>query len=213
LNLVGGFDVEHSVQRLLGGGSAAFYLVYFVRLELGEDIAEVVQAGFVYGLQLLVDIGCLRIPLQFSLLRLLHGIGNGRSFGLGALVSQLARLLLRSVDVLCERCEVPLDVAHGLHVAVVCAEFAQGPFDVSFDPVGEVRMRLGDGLGGAHDLLPWCCEDAVPASVNGAPQEGYGVCVCVCTLDLKIRREGAGSQAFVGPAHIALPRDGVPAHW
>jgi hypothetical protein len=103
-------------------------------LELREDIAQVVQAGLINGLELFEDIRGLRVPLQLSLLDILHGIGDSRSFGLRSLITKFALLLLRRVDVLCDCREIPLDVAHGLHISVAGCEVAQGSFDVGFDP-------------------------------------------------------------------------------
>jgi hypothetical protein len=162
LYLIGRFDVQHGVQRLFSCGPAALHLVDFMGLELREHIAQVVQTGLINGLQLLEDVGCLRVPLQLSLLDVLHGIGNGGRFGLGSLIAKFALLLLRRVDVFCDCGQVSLDVGHGQHISVAGGEVAQGAFDVGFDLGGQVRVGLGDGLGCAHNLLPWGCEDAAP---------------------------------------------------
>lgn len=100
LDLVLGLDVEDDIQALLGQQTVSLDAVDLVRLELGEHVAQLVDASLVEGLQLLEDVGRLVVPLALRIVKLAAGVGNCDRLGLAALVRQALVLLQRVVNVL-----------------------------------------------------------------------------------------------------------------
>lgn len=151
-DLVGRFKVEQGVQTRLGTCAVSLNLICLMRLELGENVAQMVDSFLVQCLQLFEDVGCLGFPLARS-------IPNAR-IGLALLpaASGFVGLFLCSAEVLRHTREVILGAGGSFHLAVTGGEHAQGLFDIVFDLLRQPFVRGGGILNTGDNALPWDLE-------------------------------------------------------
>ncbi|KAL1836980.1 hypothetical protein VTK73DRAFT_4860 [Phialemonium thermophilum] len=159
LDLLAGVDLQHGVEHLLGGGLGAGGLVDLVGEQLGQDVAQVVDALLVEGLQGLEDEGGLRLPLLGGGLEAGGGLVDLVGVGLAALARQLVGAVLGLLQLAGHGLQVGGDGVHVLHLALVL-EGAQRLLDVLLDALREQLVRGGDGVGRLQDLIPGRLEDA-----------------------------------------------------
>lgn len=174
LDLISRLHVQDHAQALLCGSSGPVNCVELQGLELGKSIAQVVDAAFVDGLELLKDEGRLRTPLLVCILDIRAGSRNLPCRSLGALVLQLVCPLLRSLDFLSHVGHVTADGRHGLHLAVRLVELAQRALNIGFQLLGQRMVRFGERLCCADDPLPWQRKDPVSGSARARALQGEG---------------------------------------
>ncbi len=159
LDLLGGFDLEHHVEHLLGGRLGAGGLVDGVGLELGKHVAQVVYPLLVQGLEGLENERRLRFPLLGGRLEPRGRLVNLLRIGTPSLLAEPVRLVGGIIQLAGHCLQVHADGMDVLHLLLVL-EVAEGLLDVLLDALGEQLVRGGDAVGRLEDLVPWRLEDA-----------------------------------------------------
>lgn len=147
--------------------------VGLVGLVLGEDVAQVVDARLVEGLERLEDVGGLGLPLLRGRLELdRDGVGL-LGAGLDALLAQLLRRLLGLLKRLGHAGEVG---RHGGHAGDVLSGMvvSQGRLDVALDMFGKLVVREGNLLGRLYQLGPGALEDTASWVSRELGEEAVG---------------------------------------
>ena len=119
LYLLGCIDVEHSVEHLLRGFLGTSSLVDLEGLELGEDVAEVVNPLLILSLEGLKDERSLRLPLLGSALEPRGSLVDLLCVGFPAFFAQPVRLILSLVELFSSSLKVGADGVQMLHLLFI----------------------------------------------------------------------------------------------
>lgn len=135
-------DLQHGSQGVGSAALVSLRLVTFVGLVLRQQVAQLVNALLVKGLEGLEDEGSLRIPLLGGRLQSRRGICHLLGVRLRAFPSQSLGLFLSILEVSGHGSQVGGDGLHVLHF-LAGLEVAQGTLDIFFELARENVVGVG----------------------------------------------------------------------